>query len=183
MLIGGRENADLQGFDEQGQPIPYRLLGEHSEPHEIAATLGGREEYWEPVSASGKIFADVPGPVGESATEAYRCYSIGAYRGAIILARAVIEAAAKSKGISGRNLEVKIDALAAQGHVRAEIAASAHEVRFIGNDMAHGDFATTVVSGGDALDILDIMDDVLDQVYGVPTRLERRRARRAEGRE
>ncbi|MBU5868948.1 DUF4145 domain-containing protein, partial [Vibrio cholerae O1] len=60
-------------------------------------------------------------------------------RGAVILARAVIEATAKDKGITNGNLYAKIDQLHISGLIREHIKEAAHEVRLGGNDVAHGD--------------------------------------------
>lgn len=179
MLIGGRINADLQGIDERGLPIPGMHLEPATPPQFVAQALLGREAYWEPVTATGKSFPDVPASVSGAASEAHTCFSIGSYRGAIMLARAVIEAAAKSKDIAGRDLRAKIDGLAEAQYLSPQVAASAHEVRYLGNDMAHGDFVSLTVEADDVIDVLEIMDDVLESVYAVPTRLQRRREARA----
>lgn len=56
-------------------------------------------------------FSNVPPRVAEAAAEAVLCMSAGARRGAILLARAVIEATAKDKGVTGGNLQQKIERL------------------------------------------------------------------------
>jgi Domain of unknown function (DUF4145) len=89
-------------------------------------------------------FADVPLSVADAAAEAVLCMQAGAPRGAIMLARAVIEATAKDKGVVKGSLSQKIDQLHEGGHIRTYLRDGAHEVRYTGNDMAHGDFPATI---------------------------------------
>ena len=180
-LIGGALHLGLQR-EYQGQSaywVNIDFITNSSTPYERGGKLDGRVEYWEPISPVGREYPDLPPEVASPADEAYRSYSIGAYRATVLLARAVIEAAAKSKGITSGTLAAKIEKLAEERHVRKDVADSAHEARMIGNEVAHGDFATAQLTAEDALDVLEIMDDVLDEVYAVATRLQRRRERRA----
>lgn len=133
---------------------------------------------WEPKRVVGKVILDIPQHIANPADEAYKCHSIGADRAATLLARAVIEASAKEKGISKGTLADKIDKLAEQGHVRQLLADAAHEVRHIGNDMAHGDFAVADITSDDAQDALDFMEDFLRELFELPTRVAKRRAKR-----
>lgn len=50
-------------------------------------------------------------------------------------------------------------------------------MRLFGNDVAHGDFVSPV-SEEEAGAILDLMTELLDEVYESPARIERVRARR-----
>lgn len=96
-----------------------------------------------------------------------------------MLARAVIEASAKDRGVTSGNLFNKIDKLVEKGHVRKMMADAAHEVRMAGNDMAHGDFATEAITEEDADEILGFMEDFLREMFELPTRVQRRKDRRA----
>ena len=52
----------------------------------------------------------MPPEIAAAASEAHRCRdAAGANRAAILLARGVVEATAKDKGITGKNLVQKID--------------------------------------------------------------------------
>jgi hypothetical protein len=117
-------------------------------------------------------FADVPPSVADAAAEAVLCLQEGAVRGAILLARAVIEATAKDKGVTHGSLAQKIDQLHERGHIRTYLREGAHEVRYTGNDMAHGDFPSAV-SRKDAEVLLQLMREVLMEVYQDPVRRER----------
>jgi Domain of unknown function (DUF4145) len=101
----------------------------------------------------------------------------GSYRAAVLLARAVIEATAKDKGITTGSLSRKIDAMYDARLIREDVRDGAHEVRYLGNDMAHGDFIESVLRE-DAELVLALMDEVLEEVYQSPARVLRRREAR-----
>ncbi len=73
-------------------------------------------DYW-PKRASGKDYPDVPDDLASVANDAHLCLDAGSGRGAATLARAVVEAVAKTHGILNGNLESKIDALHSAGHI------------------------------------------------------------------
>jgi hypothetical protein len=132
---------------------------------------------WYPIDMRGKTFPDVPKEIAAAASEAHKCKVVDAYRGAMILARAVIEAAAKNKGITNGKLVEKIDAMYDARLIREDVRDGAHEVRFLGNDMAHGDFVEPV-NKEDAELVLTLMDEVLEEVFQSPARVRRRREAR-----
>ena len=109
----------------------------------------------------------MPQHIGEAATEAYECHSCEHYRAAIMLARAVIEATAKDKGISTGNLYNKIEALATGGLIRTVIKDAAHGVRELGNEMAHGDFVNPISAEESEL-VVHLMGEILNDVYQSP---------------
>lgn len=133
---------------------------------------------WYPVSAIGKDFPDVPVHIAEAASEAYRCSSISAFRAAAQLARSVVEATAKDKGITQGQLIKKIEELHAKGFIREYVRDAAHEIRHLGNEMAHGDFVSPVTSEEADL-VLILMSEILDEVYQSPARVAQARAARA----
>jgi hypothetical protein len=127
-----------------------------------------------------KTFPDVPQPIAAVASEAYRCWmEANANRAAILLARSVIEAVAKDKGITTGSLLSKIDQLHDARLIRPDVRDGAHEVRHLGNDMAHGDLIG-YVSGEDTKLVLALMEDVLLDVYIAPARVARARTARDE---
>lgn len=132
---------------------------------------------WQPKRVAGEEFEDVPEHIAEAASEAWQCFSIDAYRAACSLARAVVEATAKEKGITKGTLHTKIEALEKADHIRAHIKAAAHEIRHLGNETAHGDFIEPVTRE-EADEILVLMGELLDEVFQSPARIERRRAAR-----
>lgn len=132
---------------------------------------------WFPETVGGKAFPDVPDHIAQAADEAYRCQSIGAHRAAGALARAVVEATAKEKGITQGKLGVKIAEMEKQHLVRPHVRVAADEVRHLGNDMAHGDFVEPV-EAEEADEVLQLMSEVLDEVFQSPARVAARTAAR-----
>lgn len=132
---------------------------------------------WLPKLGDQREFLDVPDHIAGAASEATQCLSIGAYRGAGAIARAVIEAIAKDKQVGGKDLHSRIEALHSCDHIRKHTKDQAHEIRHFGNDMAHGDFIDPV-SREEAEEVIELMAEVLDEVYQSPARLSRRKAAR-----
>lgn len=132
---------------------------------------------WTPQSLGGKDFPDVPDHIAGAADEAYKCRSIDALRASILLARSVVEATAKECGQTKGNLFTKIDAMYEAGEIREHTKDAAHELRFLGNDMAHGDFVNKV-DDADADEVLAVMSEILNEVFQGPARVARMRAKR-----
>lgn len=132
---------------------------------------------WWPAVGVAPPFEDVPEDIAEAASEAHRCYSIHAYRGAVALARAVIEASAKAKGIKKGQLFDKIEELEKKGHIRPYVKDAAHEVRHLGNEVAHGDFVDPVTAE-EADETLALMGEVLLEVFQSPARVAKVQAAR-----
>lgn len=134
---------------------------------------------WYPETASGRTFDDVPEHIAGAADEAFKCRSFHALRSTILMARSVVEATCKERGISSGPLVKKVDALEQAGHIRAHIKDAAHEIRFLGNDMAHGEFTATVMTE-EADEILEFMGEILHDVFQSPAKIARRKAAREE---
>ena len=126
--------------------------------------------HW-PQNPVGKEFLNVDDNIAAAASEAHQCLSIEAYRSAIGTARSVLEATAKSKGISSGSLEKKIDAMADAGIIDKLIQETAHELRHWGNDAAHGDLASQPVSEVEAAEVVALMDVILEHVFQRPATL------------
>jgi hypothetical protein len=132
---------------------------------------------WLPANAIGRDFPDVPEHIASAASEAYECHSIGAHRAAGAMARAVIEATAKDKRITKGPLIDKIEEMARQDLIRPHIRDAAHEVRHLGNDMAHGDFIDPI-DETETAETLELISEILNEVYQSPAKIARRRAAR-----
>ena len=96
----------------------------------------------------------------------------------ILMARTVVEATAKEKGITTGRLIEKIDAMATASVIRESTKEAAHEIRHLGNDMAHGDIAD-IPESDDVRDVLVLMDEVLAEVFQGPARTARLKNRRS----
>lgn len=141
------------------------------------ASAARSQDVWLPHPTGGHVYDDVPKPIASAADEAHQCHEIGAHRGSIILARAVIEATCKDKGAEGRNLFQRIDALHEMGLVGNQVRQEADEIKDSGNEMAHGDFHVEATAQ-DSEEILAFMGEVLGEVYQRPARVAARRAER-----
>jgi hypothetical protein len=146
----------------------------------LVDSFGDLKEYWPEVKLKPKSFPDVPPHIAATATEACLCLGSGAPRGAVALARAVVEAVAKNKGIRKGNLESKIDAMHGAGHISEAMREAAHEVRFAGNEAAHGDLVSEPLTEENAEEIVALMSTILQRVYQEPARVARIREQREE---
>ncbi|MEU5162788.1 DUF4145 domain-containing protein [Streptomyces sp. NPDC020875] len=135
---------------------------------------------WTPRHVSHPSFPDVPDQIAETAAEAHACLSVDAHRGAVALARAVVEATAKEKGIIKGSLVAKIDALHAAGHMREITREVAHEIRLGGNEIAHGDLGAEPMPAGDAQAIVRLMDEILHEVYQGPAAMRQLKQNRID---
>lgn len=133
---------------------------------------------WYPRVGTAPDFPDVPKHIARAAKEAHASESINSLMSAILMARTVVEATAKDKGIKTGNLVAKIDELASKGLIRLSTKDAAHEIRHFGNDMAHGDIED-VPGAEDVQDVLVLMDEILSEVFQGPARTARLMKRRA----
>lgn len=134
---------------------------------------------WYPEAPLVKTYPDsVPAAIAAVAAEAHGSLSVKHFRAAVALARSVIEASAKDKGITKSGIASKIDELFAQGLIYEHVKDAAHEVRFAGNEVAHGDLVDNPVSEEETEAILELMDMVLDGVFIAPAKTAAQAARR-----
>lgn len=133
-------------------------------------------EWWPKIGQAPEV-PDVPESIARAAKEAHSSASVGNHMAAILMARTVVEATAKNQGITSGQLVKKIDAMKDANLIRPAIAEQAHEVRFAGNDMAHGDIDIAPESA-DSEEILALMDQVLSEVFQGPALMQRLRAKR-----
>jgi hypothetical protein len=94
------------------------------------------------------------------------------------MARATLEATAKDKGITSGTIPFKIEQLAANGHISEAMKEAAHEIRFAGNEAAHGDILGELISVQEATEIVELLDAILERVYQEPAKVARVRASR-----
>ncbi|MGW4227657.1 DUF4145 domain-containing protein [Streptomyces bauhiniae] len=135
---------------------------------------------WEPLNIRRPEFPEVPTEIAATASEAHACLSINATRAAVALARAVVEATAKAKGITVHGIVAKIERLRDDGIVSPLTAEASHQIRRDGNSIAHGDIGDEPVSVDDAEAILEFMDSLLDEVFQRPAKLNRLKQRHDE---
>ncbi|MGJ0390531.1 DUF4145 domain-containing protein [Microbacterium sp. CGR1] len=157
--------------------VAFGELPNDVHPSNTPEIFGRTALTWHPLKAQTPSFSDVPEHIEQAAKEAHVAFAVGAPMAAILMARTVVEASAKAKGITSGRLVQKIDALAEQDFIRGSTKDAAHEIRHFGNDMAHGDIEAAP-SKDDAAEVLALMDEVLNEVFQGPARTARIRARR-----
>jgi len=136
---------------------------------------------WWPTQPPVKNYPDsVPEQIASLAAEVHACLGISTCRGAVALARAVVEATAKEKGITVWGIASKIDELYEQHLIYEHVKDAAHEVRLAGNDIAHGDLVTEAITLEEATELVELMDMVLDGVFIAPGKSAAQATRRAE---
>lgn len=158
--------------------VGYMTCAHCGMPVTLAADESGTVIHKWPLVTSGRDYPDVPNDISAMASEAHRCLEAMAPRAAATMARAVVEAIAKDKGIASGSLMGKIDTLAESGHISESMKEAAHEIRFAGNAAAHSDLVRYSGDQGDAEEIVELMAAILDRVYREPAQVARVRARR-----
>jgi hypothetical protein len=123
-------------------------------------------------------YPDVPDAIASAAREAHQALAAKAPRASVAMARAVVEATAKDKGITSNGIYSKIEGLAVAGHIGEDTKEAAHEIRYAGNEAAHGDLVADPVGVKEAAEIVELMDVILERVYTAPAKVARIRANR-----
>ncbi|RUP03729.1 MAG: DUF4145 domain-containing protein [Mycobacterium sp.] len=125
---------------------------------------------WRPTAMDSRDYPNVPQHIGDAATEAFECHSAGHFRAAILLARSVLEATAKDKGITNGVLAKKIEEMENQSLIRPLVRQVADSIRDYGNEMAHGDFGTPV-GQAESETVIQLMGVILEEVYQISAQL------------
>ena len=131
-----------------------------------------RSVTWSPPPLNRPEYPDVPEHIASAAREAWVCHGHNANIAACAVARSVIEAAAKAHDVTMFGIEAKINALKDRKLIWGDLIDAAHLVRQFGNDAAHGDVVEPVTSD-EARDVLDIVDELLHQLFTSPARSRR----------
>lgn len=123
----------------------------------------------------------IPEKISKDFAEALLCLSIGANRGAAVLARRAVQTICLDKldkDSKSSKLKDQIDELFTKNIITEDLKGWAHEVRFVGNDAAHpGD---QEVEKTDAEEILDLLESFCEVLYVAPAKAESRRKIREE---
>lgn len=137
---------------------------------------------WVPLQADDHAFTDVPKKVASAANEAFRCFSIQAYRASVIMARSVLEGIANenidncsrttSKGKEfDKGLTEKIKDMEAKGIISKKLGSKASVIKDIGNGSTHNIFHE--ISKDDASATLGFLDLVIQEVYTQEAQLKK----------
>ncbi len=136
-------------------------------------SYGGPYEYY-PQQVVEPSLPDAPAEVAADAREAHRCFSIQAYRAAVVMARRAMQSAAFEKGAPDKPLVDQIDWLEEQRLITPLMKEVAHTIRLAGNVGAHPDRdALADVGEQEAEAVIDFLDDFLKYIYEIPARLQR----------
>jgi hypothetical protein len=133
---------------------------------------------WLPEKATAKDFPGVPEPIASTASDAHKCASVGVYRGAIALARSALESAAKVKDYKTGTLQAKIQEMANDRLLRANVKEMADRLKNMGNRVLHADDAVDDAGDArsatkeDAEDALWLLDEVLHELFQADQRYE-----------
>ena len=173
VVVQGAASCDNCGLVSVGM----RPLDAHEGAHSPEEKFETGTLRWYPSEGVSPEFPDVPEAIATAAKEAHASRSIGANMAAILMARTVVEASAKERGIATGSLFAKIDAMRSADLIRASTAEATHEIRHFGNDMAHGDIGD-VPSDDDADDVLQLMNELLREVFQGPALSARIKAKR-----
>lgn len=130
------------------------------------------EEFqWLPPRTVTKEFSHVPATIASFASEAHRAFSVDLHRACVGMARAAIQATAKERGITDRNLYSGIQRLREKGYLRHTLEEAAHGIRTAGNEVLHADLVDLPITRKEAEIVLNLMDLVLEEVYQVAGRI------------
>lgn len=185
LVISANEANSTYGFFDEVQRV--RMYSGNQQEIDRAAVGCAFDDIissitWYPDRARGKKYDDVPENIASAASEAYSCFSIGAYRAAAMMSRSVVEAIAIERGITKGDLKTKITELGKRNLLTPLAEQQADEIRFFGNDVVHGGF-TKPVSADEANGVLIFLDVLIDSVYQQPAKLHAMQESRAKRKE
>lgn len=136
---------------------------------------------WIPSKAEDHQFSDVPKSVADAANEAYKCFSVQAYRASVIMARSVLEGIANEK-ISepfktrkngdkyDKTLKEKIEDMVTEGVISKGLGDKANVIKEMGNSSTHNVFEE--ITESDAAGTLDFLELVIQEVYTHESQLQ-----------
>ena len=136
---------------------------------------------WIPSQAEDHRFSEVPENVAAAANEAFRCFSIQAYRASVIMARSVLEGIANTKiseplktGANGKkydkNLKEKIKDMVKEDIITRKLGEMASAIKDVGNSSTHNIFEK--ITKTDAANTLTFLELVIQQVYTQEAQLQ-----------
>lgn len=124
---------------------------------------------WLPVEPIGKDYPEVPESISSVASEAHKCYEIGAYRAAVTLSRSALDGIVGDldSSLSEKKLYEGLKALADRGVLKQRTAEAATAIRLCGNMSVHD--STVAIEPRFAEIVLKILDAVIEDLYSQPS--------------
>jgi hypothetical protein len=178
------ENAAFEcGNCHQFSVATWGHKSNHSDPsmgriYDTEGPLPPGDAIWNPPPGIGKDFPDIPPHLAAVASEAYLCRNVGALRGAIILARTVIEGTAKHLGCQKNGIAAKLEWMRDEDHIRRKTFAAGDALRLAGNGIAHFD-PEDGITLEECDELLLLMENVLYEALEADKRRENAQALRA----
>ena len=113
----------------------------------------------------------IPEPIRLDFIEAKKCFAIGAFRAASVMARRALQSICLDKGAKeSEKLQKQVDFLLTKNIITKDLQGWAHEVRLVGNDAAHPKKTSEdeKISEADAKDILQLLGQFAQVLYVAP---------------
>jgi hypothetical protein len=123
--------------------------------------------------------SDWPDSVGRYWLQAKRSLTAENWDAAALMARSALQCALRDQNATGKSLKAEIDDLSSKGLLPPIMKEWAHNLRELGNESAHPDPNAAQTSSGDATDIIQFLDYLLEYLYTLPKQIESYRKRRA----
>jgi hypothetical protein len=160
----------------------YHAVEECNNCHQHFLTIRLKNQYGQilksyPEGLPKTVNSLISDSVKKDFEEALLCQSVGAYRGAAVLARRAVQLICLDKGAKeGEKLYKQIEELFDNNIITQDIKDWADEVRYIGNDAAHPN--KEEVNKEDSEDILELLESLCDVLYVAPARAAKRKQKR-----
>lgn len=109
---------------------------------------------------------DIPREITESMREAVASHSVKSYRASALMVRRNLELLCQEKGVDGKNLKERIEALSRHVIVLPGLLAAADHLRILGNDAAHLEAKDySEIDEEHARIAIDVAKEILKAVY------------------
>jgi|GEM_PF-1196686 len=143
-----------------------------------------------PTPRPAPVADEIPRPMRDDLLEAKECLTVGAFNASVVMARRALQCAAVQQGASaGLPLRKQIHWLDENGKITKSQRKWADAARWIGNEGAHengpeivdGQPIVTGVEREDAVDTLDFVERLFEDLYVTTSRADRQIERRGKG--
>ena len=126
-----------------------------------------------------KQHKSIPRQVADDYVDAIKCFDVGTWKASVVMCRRALQESVIEKGAKKDKLWEQIDELYNQQIITKSIKDWAHEIRLTGNIGAHPDKdGLEDVTKEDAKELIDFMEEYLNYVYIMPSKLEAKRAKK-----
>ena len=125
-----------------------------------------------------KPHESIPPQVADDYIEAIKCFDVGAWKASVVMCRRALQGSVIEKGAKKDKLVDQIDELYDQQIITKAIKDWAHEIRLTGNIGAHPDKdGLQDVTREDAKELIEFMEEYLNYVYIMPSKVAAKRAK------